>query len=605
MHQLVLLVSDPETRALFEQWLAEHPMTGRGRAAGEHAATDGPGIKIHIVDALADLDAGHAAGHDGPAPSPLLFLLSQHSDPQDRFATGPSTATQQRIVALAALLRTQQEQLLHVYKAIENTGEALSIADVNGLSLYHNNAFIDLYGYTVNELNQSGVPDTLFVNPAIAHDIFETTQRGQSWQGDALLRTKDNRVVPAYIRADSIEDDHHQRIGSVIVYTDIADRKRADMLYREQQVMAEALRDTAAAITSTLNLDEVLDRILSNIKRVVPHDSAYVLLLEDGALSVARKRGTTSDISDTARNAACPVCDPDELAYMAETGEAVIGTRGPAHHPAKGTHAEPAMRSYIGVPVTIRGTAIGFIYLLSEQPDFFSASHERHLQLFAEQAAIALHNAQAHEKAKRLASLEERQRLARDLHDAVSQTLFSASVIAESLPVLWRRKPDMVADQLKQLHRLTRGALAEMRSLLLELRPAAMMEARLGQLLKQLTDALQGRTHIETTLKIEGERDLPENVQKTLYYIAQEALNNVVKHANASRVYVRLRNLPDRVELAIHDDGVGFAPSDRGATSLGLGIMRERAQAIDAEIAIHSQPGKGTLVLLTWTNKGA
>jgi len=215
-------------------------------------------------------------------------------------------------------------------------------------------------------------------------------------------------------------------------------------------------------------------------------------------------------------------------------------------------------------------------------------------------AAIAIENALLHQQAQYTAVAAERTRLASELHDAVSQLLFSASVVAESLPRLWDDNPEAVWRGLNQLQGLTRGALAEMRTLLLELRPSALLEADLGNVLGQLTQAMAGRGRMHIELHLEGEGQVPEEAQIALYRIAQEALNNVVKHARAQRVDVTLRRLPERVELIITDDGRGFEPDRVLPSSLGLRILRERADAIGADVDIDTDVGRGTRVTVRW-----
>jgi signal transduction histidine kinase len=147
---------------------------------------------------------------------------------------------------------------------------------------------------------------------------------------------------------------------------------------------------------------------------------------------------------------------------------------------------------------------------------------------------------------------------------------------------------------------LTRGALAEMRTLLLELRPAALTDAPLADLLRPLVDALMGRKRLRADLVIEGERPYPPEVQVALFRIAQEALNNVAKHAGATHVDVRLRSHPAGAELSVADDGLGFDRSKVGAEHFGLRIMAERAAAIGAHLVVASQPGDGTQLRVLW-----
>jgi PAS domain S-box-containing protein len=194
----------------------------------------------------------------------------------------------------------------------------------------------------------------------------------------------------------------------------------------------------------------------------------------------------------------------------------------------------------------------------------------------------------------------DRTRLARDLHDAVTQTLFSASLTAEVLPDLWDMDVEEAKKSTEELRQLTRGALAEMRTLLLELRPATLTQTRLNELLKQLCEALIGRSRLPITLTIEGECQLPPEVQIAFYRVAQESLNNVFKYARATQVNVRLFLSPSSVHLETRDNGVGFDISMTRPTSLGMRIMRERAEAIGADLRISSHPGSGTCVEMTW-----
>lgn len=203
------------------------------------------------------------------------------------------------------------------------------------------------------------------------------------------------------------------------------------------------------------------------------------------------------------------------------------------------------------------------------------------------------------QKAAQEAVTTERTRLARDLHDAVTQTLFSATLIADVLPDIWQMNSEEGKRRLEELRQLTRGALAEMRTLLVELRPNALVEVPLSTLLRQLSEALTGRARIDIQFTFEGERKLPPDVQVALYRIAQEALNNVVKHSKASRAAVMLR-LGEQVCLSITDNGMGFDPANITADHLGLKIMCERSEAIRAKFSLYSAPGEGTQVTVTW-----
>ena len=199
-----------------------------------------------------------------------------------------------------------------------------------------------------------------------------------------------------------------------------------------------------------------------------------------------------------------------------------------------------------------------------------------------------------------VATSQERQRLARDLHDAVSQTLFAVSLIAEVLPRIYEKNAAKGQARLEELRQLTRGALAEMRTLLLELRPAALADMSLPELLRQFSDAIIGRARIPVQMELGECSDLPPEVKVAFYRISQEALNNVAKHSGATHAWVALSCTDRAIHLVVRDDGAGFDPNAIPAGHLGLAIMRERAEAIGASLSVTSRPGEGSAVSLAW-----
>jgi signal transduction histidine kinase len=263
------------------------------------------------------------------------------------------------------------------------------------------------------------------------------------------------------------------------------------------------------------------------------------------------------------------------------------------------------------VPLWLRDQVLGFLGLeLDEAGRTFTHEESNLLSTFSTRIAQLIESARLFEQTKLLVAQEERDRLARDLHDSVTQALFSATLVAEVLPQIWRRDPEQGIQSLERLQRLMRGALAEMRTVLLELRPSVVVQTPLEELLTQLTEAVTSRSGLPFKLFIQKIPLLPEDVQVSFYRIAQEALNNVVKHAQARLVTVSLSETgvpPDencisghQVRLEIRDDGVGFYSAAGDTGHLGMNIMRERAAAIQAELSLESQPGYGTLVRLIW-----
>jgi signal transduction histidine kinase len=231
--------------------------------------------------------------------------------------------------------------------------------------------------------------------------------------------------------------------------------------------------------------------------------------------------------------------------------------------------------------------------------------HRHNLESLVEARTAKLEEAQEQllQQTQEQATIEERNRLARDLHDAVTQTIYSAALIAEALPQIWERSPDEGQRNLIKLRQLVRGALAEMRALLFELRPAALETVDLELLLRQQCDALTGRTRVPINLTVEGQAELPPEVKIALYRITQEAFNNIAKHAQADRVKVTLQQAADEVILTIEDNGRGFEVSAIPAERMGIQFMRERAGNIDASLEVRSQPAQGTHLAVAWSRE--
>lgn len=254
----------------------------------------------------------------------------------------------------------------------------------------------------------------------------------------------------------------------------------------------------------------------------------------------------------------------------------------------------------LAVPMVIKSQIYGGLALYYSKPRNFLPEEVELAVSYADQASLAIENARLIQQVKETAVLEERSRLARDLHDAVTQTLFSTTLTAEVLPRIWEKNPQEGQKKLEELRELTRGALAEMRTLLVELRPAAMQEAELNDLIRHLGNAFIARARIPLSLTIEGNRPIPLDVKIAFYRVAQEALHNIAKHAEATRAWLSLTHAPTGLYLTIRDDGIGFDLQKLKPDHFGLGIMRERALQVGAQFSVESQPGAGTIINLSW-----
>lgn len=386
-------------------------------------------------------------------------------------------------------------------------------------------------------------------------------------------------------------------------------RERTYEIERRRQV-AEGLREIMVILNSNRSLEESLSYIVTQAVGLTTAQKAIVF-------QCGPENPLTVIAEDEKDNFPAVALQPETAAWFNRTlvkGQTLVVpdfARYQAQHPQLALPNLEPFQAVLGFPLITQAEQFGGLVLFYPQPRSFT---EETLQLgatFADQASLAIANAQLRDQVEQTAVETERNRLARDLHDAVTQTLFSASLIAEALPTIWEVDQREGRELLSEMRRLSRGALAEMRTLLLELRPTVLVEAKLGDLLRQLTEAVTGRKNIAATVTIENHCPLPSDVHVALYRIAQEALNNVVKHANAHQVTIVLRDFDEplagqnrkNIELQVADDGVGFDPAHIPPDHLGLGIIRERAQAIQAELTIQSEPGQGTKIKVIWYQK--
>ncbi len=379
--------------------------------------------------------------------------------------------------------------------------------------------------------------------------------------------------------------------------------KQAEEALREQST----LLDISHILASTLELKPEL--ILDQLRIIVEYSHAALFVLEDSALVSVALRGVRQP------EGAAPIRiqldspeilarlfnqhRPIRIADVSGRDEQAQFIRSLFEHQAPILLGEA--HAWMWVPLAVKGRIIGGMALAHVEPGYFTGHHAVLALTVANQAAITMINAELNKNAQSLAVLQERQRLAQNLHDAVNQSLFSAGLITEVLPQLWERDPDLARKSLEDLRNLTRGAMAEMRALLAELRPSTLTDTDLGDLLRLLGNAFTGRTNIPVKVSLVGRGILPAEAQVAIYRICQESLNNVAKHAGASLLEMSLTHEDRAIELSIRDNGRGFDPERKTASGhYGLSMMRERAEAVHARLSITSQPGHGSELTIRW-----
>lgn len=378
---------------------------------------------------------------------------------------------------------------------------------------------------------------------------------------------------------------------------------------RRAREQAETLREATATLTSSLELDRVLSEILVHLEQVVPYDNAYVFLQDDtGGLKIVAQK------CDTPATALVGQDSPtDNPLYQAvkRTGNPVIIANAQNDPRFESWQQRPEVRGWMGIPLIAQGRVIGLLTLSSQQVDAFNRVHASLGQAFANKAAVAIQNAKLFEQVRlghqqlqslshRLVEVQEAERrnIARELHDEAGQALTSLMV---GLRLLEGEKdqPEAVATRAAELRQITNDISENLHRLAINLRPASLDYVGLVAALRQYIENFGRQYAIETLFEAVGfdEQRLPPDVETSLYRIVQEALTNVAKHAQASRVDIFLEKRNNYVITIVEDNGLGFDPEEaKRRGRLGILGIRERTEMLNGALVVESTAGVGTTI---------
>jgi two-component system nitrate/nitrite sensor histidine kinase NarX len=468
-----------------------------------------------------------------------------------------------------------------------------------------------MHGYTRQEF--IGLSSSAFM-PVESYNMFlehiQSALEGEELESLVIHLRRDGTPFHTEVRRSVIDFRGRHCLLSVI--RDVSQRIQTEKILSDEiearmreQVILLAISHTLA---STLELQPEL--ILDQLHEIIEYNHAGLFSFEDSHLITLAMRGTQQ--VEQSLPIRIRMDSPENLVTLFNGHRpmriADVWNDEPQAMFLRSFLSDGAaillegMKAWMWVPLAVKGRIIGGIGVAHEKRDYFKPHHADLALSVANQAAITMINAELYGHAQAIAVLEERQRLARDLHDAINQSLFSAGLIAEVLPRLWERDQAEARRSLEDLRRLTRGAQAEMRALLAELRPTTLTDSNLGELLTLLGNAHSGRTNIPVEVTVIGEFTPPAEVQISFYRVCQEALYNIAKHAKASAVEIILRQSEEMLDLRIQDNGQGFEPTHQVSGHYGMNIMRERAESVKAELSVTSQPGQGTEVSIHWKN---
>ncbi|HZE04563.1 MAG TPA: GAF domain-containing sensor histidine kinase [Solirubrobacteraceae bacterium] len=370
----------------------------------------------------------------------------------------------------------------------------------------------------------------------------------------------------------------------------------------------KAVSDAVLAVASELSVDEVLQRLVDCARELA--GARYAALgIPDGTGGF--RRFLVAGMSDELIAAMGPLPRTHGMLGAMLTADSAYLTDDIHHDPRfRGwwPRAHPDMRSFLGVPIVARDEIIGAFYLTEKvRSSSFDDEDRELIELLAAHAAIAITNARLYERSRELSILSERNRLALELHDVVSQKLFSLNLAADSALTLLDRSPEQARAQVHRVRELARESLDELRSLILGLRPADLERDGLAGALRQEAMMLQRVHGIEVRVDVDGAAEDAATGEQgdgerdaAILRIAGEALHNAARHAAAQRVTLRVHGDGATLVVTVADDGIGFDPSDPELRSrhLGLTSMEERARELGGRLTLRSGRGEGTLVTL-------
>ena len=365
----------------------------------------------------------------------------------------------------------------------------------------------------------------------------------------------------------------------------------------------QALDQAVRGISGELDVDRVLQLIVDRVRELVDAEYAAIGIVDrDGAI----ERFITSGISDEQRarignlprgHGLLGLIIRENRAFRIPEISAHPESYGfPAHH--------PPMTSFLGMPITNRGVPVGRLYLTNKQGALeFGEADQALVEVFALHAGIAIENARLHDQVRRLAVVDERERISRDLHDSVIQAIYAQTLALDDVPEMAADDPAEASRRVDEAIDALHAVIRDIRNFIFGLRPVLLESGDLGQGLEHLATELRRSGGVAVAISVVDEHGhlgrLPIETVAELLAVVREALSNVARHAGATNCRVLLASEPNRLHLQVHDDGRGFDPSRRGEGGHhGLANMRSRVESLGGTFEVDSAPGRGTRIIV-------
>ncbi len=485
---------------------------------------------------------------------------------------------------------------------IENVNVWLNVHD-NDLNIIHwNKVAEEISGYSRDEvLGHTKIwewlyPDEVYRKQSMsqAYNIVIENKLMSYFEREILC--KEGQLKTILWNSRSLKDEQGEIYGAITFGYDITDRKHAEEALKKAHDELSVLYDVASVASESIDLNTImkssLDRVLPTMKS--KKGAIHLWDPQTKTLYLAAHKGlshttiTQLDLISLDSGLISQVFEQSKAVIVSDMGQLLKIRNAPAN----------VLHTYLGVPMRAKGKALGVISVFGKAGHHFSSEETTLLTSIARQVGVAVENARLYQEAGQLAVMEERRRLARELHDSVTQSLFSLTLLAEAGQRLLRSgKLEDTEKHLTWLNETAQDALKEMRLLVYELRPLVLETGGLVTAIQQRLNAVERRAGIKAHLIADQAVELPLRLEEGLYRIIQEALNNSLKHAAATSVTVQLNTNDIGVKAEVVDNGLGFN-SRAGHKKGGMGLlsMRERAEKLGGQLQIVSKPEQGTKI---------
>jgi PAS domain S-box-containing protein len=509
-----------------------------------------------------------------------------------------------------ATSRQLRESETRYRRLVETMNEGLGVSNEGDRFTYVNPRLAEMLGYSVEEMNGRPVVEFFDTeNRKIIEEQLTRRRRGEEETYTITWCRKDGCDLHTLVAPAAVFDQAGKFLRSIAVVTDISEQVRArqllDRRVAERTLELETLLDVSQVVVSTLELEPLLQVILEELRSVVDFEGAAIYSIGDRHLStlnfpllVAKEKAILLAqplIQEISRDERVMRTEAFMIAdIQADTEDARYFRRIGADFLDFNTGK---MHSWMGIPLKFKDQLIGVLSVHHSQVGYYTPKDARLAFAFANQAAVAIENAGLYRKAQAVATAEERSRLARELHDSVTQALYSLTLYAGATrAALHAGKLEAAEKNLDEVIAVAREGMGDLRLLIFELRPPVLEQEGLISALQTRLETVETRAGIKTEFNVQGQPNLSSEMETELYWSLYEALNNVLKHARAKHVYLDLHFSNGWAAITLRDDGVGFDASTLDQSNgMGLKNIADRIGELGGNFKIESGLGQGTV----------